>query len=127
MNVSGIGIDDPDVVFYEGYACGSQRNYTNYCNRELQAKFDEQSATLDHEERKKLVWEIDRRLQEDGARPVIYHSRAATCWQPRVKGITLAQNAQYNHWRFEDVWRSEESRVGKGCVSTCRSRWSPYH
>src|SRR3546814_1781152 len=23
--------------------------------------------------------------------------------------------------------RSEESRVGKECVSTCRSRWSPYH
>src|SRR3546814_19693218 len=22
---------------------------------------------------------------------------------------------------------SEEGRVGKGCVSTCRSRWSPYH
>src|SRR3546814_21153606 len=27
MNVSGIGIADPAVVFYEGYACGSQRNY----------------------------------------------------------------------------------------------------
>ena len=35
-----------------------------------------------------------------------------------------------------DVWiseimlqqtRSEERRVGKECVSTCRSRWSPYH
>src|SRR3546814_12412987 len=28
------------------------------------------------------------------------------------------------------VWkavRSEERRVGKECVSTCRSRWSPYH
>src|SRR3546814_20356428 len=24
-------------------------------------------------------------------------------------------------------FRSEERRVGKGCVSTCRSRWSPYH
>src|SRR3546814_11505480 len=24
-------------------------------------------------------------------------------------------------------WRSEERRVGKGCVSTCRSRWSPVH
>src|SRR3546814_16650624 len=23
--------------------------------------------------------------------------------------------------------RSEERRVGQGCVSTCRSRWSPYH
>src|SRR3546814_7814851 len=25
------------------------------------------------------------------------------------------------------VIRSEERRVGKECVSTCRSRWSPYH
>src|SRR3546814_12055267 len=25
------------------------------------------------------------------------------------------------------VARSEERRVGKECVSTCRSRWSPYH
>src|SRR3546814_3627256 len=26
------------------------------------------------------------------------------------------------------IWfRSEERRVGKECVSTCRSRWSPYH
>src|SRR3546814_8288657 len=25
------------------------------------------------------------------------------------------------------VARSEERRVGKACVSTCRSRWSPYH
>src|SRR3546814_19148955 len=26
-----------------------------------------------------------------------------------------------------DRIRSEERRVGKACVSTCRSRWSPYH
>src|SRR3546814_10548137 len=26
-----------------------------------------------------------------------------------------------------DVARSEERRVGKECVSTCRSRWSPYN
>src|SRR3546814_18061534 len=25
------------------------------------------------------------------------------------------------------VMRSEERRVGKECVSTCRSRWAPYH
>src|SRR3546814_21007756 len=28
-------------------------------------------------------------------------------------------------WR--KILRSEERRVGKECVSTCRSRWSPYH
>src|SRR3546814_15256058 len=37
---------------------------------------------------------------------------------------------EYN-CRFGDpecqVLRSEERRVGKECVSTCRSRWSPYH
>src|SRR3546814_5186897 len=27
----------------------------------------------------------------------------------------------------EEEHRSEERRVGKECVSTCRSRWSPYH
>src|SRR3546814_4223119 len=27
----------------------------------------------------------------------------------------------------EKFGRSEERRVGKECVSTCRSRWSPYH
>src|SRR3546814_6512777 len=27
----------------------------------------------------------------------------------------------------DPLCRSEERRVGKECVSTCRSRWSPYH
>src|SRR3546814_14229978 len=32
-------------------------------------------------------------------------------------------------WLISGPWltRSEERRVGKECVSTCRSRWSPYH
>src|SRR3546814_6626612 len=29
--------------------------------------------------------------------------------------------------RQQQQGRSEERRVGKECVSTCRSRWSPYH
>ncbi len=31
-NLTGSGVDDPDAYFYEHYACGSERNYTNYCN-----------------------------------------------------------------------------------------------
>src|SRR3546814_16103498 len=30
-------------------------------------------------------------------------------------------------WNIDEVRRSEARRVGKGGVSTCRSRWSPYH
>src|SRR3546814_12649818 len=33
---------------------------------------------------------------------------------------------QFDGYEPEGV-RSEERRVGKECVSTCRSRWSPYH
>ena len=29
--------------------------------------------------------------------------------------------------KLDAMGRSEERRVGKECVSTCRSRWSPYH
>src|SRR3546814_19186580 len=31
------------------------------------------------------------------------------------------------HAPVSDFGRSEERRVGKECVSTCRSRWSPYN
>ena len=104
MNIQGVGIDDPDVVFYETYSCGSERNYTNYCNPETEKLFDQQSRMADTEARKRLVWDIDKKLQEDGARPVIQHDQGATCWRPEVKGVKLAVNSIYNHWRFEDVW-----------------------
>jgi len=54
--------------------------------------------------RKKLVWEIDKKLQEDVARPIIFHSRMGTCWQPYVKGVTIMVNSSYNGYRYEDVW-----------------------
>jgi peptide/nickel transport system substrate-binding protein len=104
LNNTGSGVDDPDQQFYENYACGSQRNYSLYCNRELDKKFDEQSAMSDQEARKKLVWEIDKKLQEDGARPIIFHAVNATCMQPAVKGLTIMVNSIYNGWKMEDVW-----------------------
>src|SRR3546814_6607818 len=36
-------------------------------------------------------------------------------------------NGEVGHGGIEERTRSEERRVGKECVSTCRSRWSPYH
>jgi peptide/nickel transport system substrate-binding protein len=104
VNNTGSGVDDPDQQFYENYGCGSERNYTGYCNPELQKIFDQQSMETDQEKRKQLVWEIDRKLQEDVARPIIYHTRLGTCMQPQLKGLTVMVNSQYNGWRMEDVW-----------------------
>jgi peptide/nickel transport system substrate-binding protein len=97
-------VDDPDQPLYESYACDSDRNFTGYCNHELENLFHRQSRESDQERRKQLVWEIDATLQEEGARPIIFHTRGATCWQPRVKGLTAMVNSMYNGWRMEDVW-----------------------
>jgi peptide/nickel transport system substrate-binding protein len=104
LNLTGVGVDDPDAQFYENYACGSDRNYTGYCNPELEKLFDRQSAETDQGKRRRLVWNIDRKLQEDGARPILYHNRFATCHQPQVKGLTIMLNSLFNGWRMEDVW-----------------------
>src|SRR3546814_4449575 len=56
----------------------------------------------------------------------------AQCQPPRDGGRRRALIAR-DHERPDagaaepDDERSEERRVGKECVSTCRSRWSPYH
>src|SRR3546814_8242381 len=49
-------------------------------------------------------------------------------WPGAVAQKALRQRQAALHKRSS--WarlRSEERRVGKECVSTCRSRWSPYH
>ncbi len=104
LNLTGNAVDDPDQSFYENYSCGSERNYTGYCNKDIEKLFDEQSMEKDAAKRKKLVWDIDKKLQEDVARPIIFHSRTGTCWQPYVKNVTIMSNSSYNGFRYEDVW-----------------------
>src|SRR3546814_2056962 len=72
------------------------------------------------------------------------HTHRTSLAQQTIKGTRHGISA--DSWRIEVFWwytsnswrrhrhrgrpvcrRSEERRVGKECVSTCRSRWSPYH
>jgi peptide/nickel transport system substrate-binding protein len=104
LNLTGNAVDDPDQTFYENYSCNSERNYTHYCNADLEKLFDRQSQETDLEKRKQLVRDIDQKIQNDVARPIIFHTRAATCWQPYVHGFTPMVNSSYNGYRFEDLW-----------------------
>src|SRR6266545_46829 len=104
LNLTGLGVDDPDTNFYENFHSTSDRNYTGYKNPEVDKMIEQQSGELDRDKRKKLVWEMEKKLAEDGARPVINHNVANTCWTPQMKGLVLQVNSIYNGWRFEDVW-----------------------
>jgi peptide/nickel transport system substrate-binding protein len=104
ISLSGSAVDDPDQIFYESYVCKSPRNYTGYCDADMEALVDKQSMETDPEKRRQIVWEIERKMAADVVRPVIYHTRAATCWRPAVKNITQMSNSAYNSWRLEDAW-----------------------
>jgi len=104
LSLSGSAVDDPDTQFYENHACRSPRNYTAYCNPEVEALIDRQSGESDPAKRKELVWQVERKLIEDAVRPIILFMRQPTCWQPEVKGLTLMDNSIFNGWRMEDVW-----------------------
>src|SRR3546814_6039583 len=56
-----------------------------------------------------ISWKNFRHVERRSAHPVEPPHRARSLLLPRP------------------ARRSEERRVGKECVSTCRSRWSPYH
>src|SRR3546814_8176901 len=47
--------------------------------------------------------------------------------RPRLAGRCRARGRSAGACGGRMTGRSEERRVGKECVSTCRSRWSPYH
>ena len=99
----GSGVD-PDLSLNLAYRCGGDLNYNGYCSLEVDKLIDQQSIEADTQKRKRLVWEIERKLAEDGARPIIFYDRRATCWQPHVKGWTIMVNSIFNGWRMEDVW-----------------------
>ena len=96
LNATAVGVDDPDANFFENYSCGSQRNYTGYCKPEMEKLFVKQSMMTDQKERAKLVLKIDKRLQEDAARPIVHHNQQYTCWQSHVKGYVAHVNSLYN-------------------------------
>src|SRR3546814_13758878 len=53
--------------------------------------------------------------------------KSVAAYGAAAKGNTLLNYAGVKPDLLPYVCRSEERRVGKECVSTCRSRWSPYH
>src|SRR3546814_16697561 len=67
-----------------------------------------------------------------------WYADAATLAKPAIEAVETgrtrfvpeaATKTYYDWMRNIQPWciRSEERRVWKECVSTCRSRWSPYH
>src|SRR3546814_16718166 len=64
-------------------------------------------VNLSENGRKRFIATFERRLSQEITHPLFGY--------------------RVSYRRLLEIQRSEERRVGKECVSTCRSRWSPYH
>src|ERR1700726_589086 len=62
FTVTETGLDDPDQMFYENYYCGSDRNNTGYCDKEVDKLIDQQSVETDTEKRRQIGWRIEKQL-----------------------------------------------------------------
>jgi peptide/nickel transport system substrate-binding protein len=103
LNAQGSG-PDPDPTLDLFYGCGSSLNWDGYCNPEVDKMIERQSMEGDATRRKQILWAIERKLAEDVARPIIAYDRAATCWQPYVKGPTMMVDSIFDSNRREDWW-----------------------
>jgi peptide/nickel transport system substrate-binding protein len=105
-NLTGVGTDDPDANFYENYACGSPRNYSQYCSEDVMRMFDRQSQELDAKKRLSMVIDIQKRLEQDAPRPILAQRLDYFAYWPHVKGL-VPHNNIYNFSRYQDVWRDK--------------------
>ncbi len=102
-NLTAPGIDDPDAALFENYKCGTARNYSNYCSEEMDRLIDLQSAELDRGTRLRMVWDIQKKLEADVARPMLgWRIEYFTQW-PYVKNL-VSHHSLYNWGRMEQVW-----------------------
>jgi peptide/nickel transport system substrate-binding protein len=102
-NLTGLGLDDPDANFYENYACGSPRNYTDYCDEQVMKLIDQQSQELDAKKRRARVAQIQRKLEEDAARPMMGWRLDYFAQWPHVRNL-VPHHSAYNWSRMQDVW-----------------------
>src|SRR3546814_18399612 len=104
------------------------------------------AAKMAHPQRPVIAMVGDGAMQMNGNAELLTVKQYWKRWQdPRfivmvlanhdLNQVTWEQRALAGDPKFEAAQnvvdfpysRSEERRVGKECVSTCRSRWSPYH
>src|SRR3546814_7150755 len=72
-------------------------------------------CSSDLQERQRFIQRLINHFSADD-----FHEKSA----PELEAVVKQRVHEAEAFGIE---RSEERRVGKECVSTCRSRWSPYH
>src|SRR3546814_15021371 len=77
--------------------------------------------------RQQLQVNADQQVAGQGGDPLPRHPVDGTCAERQAAARLCGEGAADEERVGRKLGRSEERRVGKGCVRTGRSRWSRYH
>ena len=104
-----IGGFDPDFILYEYFYSGSDRNYGRYSNVELDKIIDEQSITLDREQRRELAWQAGEIVLRDQVRSLGGFQLAVPIFSDKVAGImpTVPSQSYGNFYRHAHTYLLE--------------------
>ena len=104
MNVTETAVDDPDVAFYENYTCASQRNYTGYCNPELD-KLIAEAAAAPIDKQKALYSRYAGIVARDINEITLTNARYFEAVSTKLKNIDSQFNVAFNtHPNWQEVW-----------------------
>jgi peptide/nickel transport system substrate-binding protein len=95
---------DPDPILGLFYGCRASVNWDGYCNHDVDKLIEQQSMEGDPARRKQILWQIERKLAEEDARPIIFYADDGTRMRSYVKGEIVMVNSIFNAARREDVW-----------------------
>ena len=101
---------DPDIVLYEHFYTGSDRNYNRYSNPEFDNLVDQMSATIDPETRKQRAWDAMEIALNEQAKIIVGHSSYIPVLNERVRNFmpTLNYMAGYGPQnRWDHTWLAE--------------------
>src|SRR3546814_2703088 len=110
---------------------------SDVCSSDLGAYFDnpermeaEAAATKSSNEQYRITTDADRTRPTFSNAEILETTARATAVERDPAAFLEGEemsSASGSCTPLPPATRSEERRVGKECVSTCRSRWSPYH
>jgi peptide/nickel transport system substrate-binding protein len=99
-------LDDPDV-FLRRYTTGDPSNIGRYSDPILDDLYTRQTRAMDPAERKKLIWDLQKRVLEQAYyMPGLWWTRNVVHWS-KVKNY-VAPPSHYTNQKLQDVWLASD-------------------
>ena len=99
----GLALDDPDAHYTELYLCNAPRSYSGLCDDKIDALFLKQSAELDPEKRKQLVWELEKYAVPQVVKVVLSWTIGRSANWNHLRGWERKASG-YNTWHHKHIW-----------------------